>query len=309
MISDYDKFDYDYKTYWKDRAYEDGAERIALKKLLKGVRGTTFLDVGGSYGRLLPLYYKSFKLPIVVDYSLKTLQKNRDKLKKSYPNLELVAANAYAMPFKESTIDAGMMVRVLHHIDRPEDYFKELSRVLSKDSTYIQEFANSIHIKARLRALLRGNLELFTASKHQQPTQHNFEGSGGNETVFLNFHPRYIKDALKNNGFEIYSKTGVSFFRIPVLKRLLPTKLLLALESIIQTLLSWADISPSVVYKTNFRKGGISRAKGKLEEIMCCPKCGSDLKFDSLTSKCTKCSSIYKKKSNIWDMRIQTDEA
>jgi ubiquinone/menaquinone biosynthesis C-methylase UbiE len=53
------------------------------------------------------------------------------------------------------------MVRVLHHIEKPEEYFKEAKRVFKKDATYIQEFANKVHIKAKIKALLKRDLSSF----------------------------------------------------------------------------------------------------------------------------------------------------
>jgi len=115
-VSNYDFFDYDYAQYWKVRQYEDQAEKHVLEQIFKDKNGKWFVDIGGSYGRLTPTYYNSYTNPILLDYSLKTLQKNYSVIKKQFPNVELIAANAYHMPFKDNVFDGGLMVRVLHHI-------------------------------------------------------------------------------------------------------------------------------------------------------------------------------------------------
>ena len=160
-ISNYDHFDYDYSEYWKGRTYENESEKMILSEIFSNYKGKWFLDVGGSYGRLTSTYYNRYSHPIVLDYSLKTLQKNYPIIQSKYPNTIFIAANAYKMPFKEDTFDGALMVRVLHHIEKPDLYFKELKRILYNNSVYVQEFANKIHIKARIRAILKKDFSIF----------------------------------------------------------------------------------------------------------------------------------------------------
>ena len=129
-VTDYDFFGYDYANYWSNRRYENEAEKILLTKIFSSKNGNWFLDIGGSYGRLSSTYYKKYTNPIILDYSLQTLVKNKDILKTKYPNIQLIAANAYKLPFKDNTFDGALMVRVLHHIEKPSTYFEETSKSL-----------------------------------------------------------------------------------------------------------------------------------------------------------------------------------
>src|SRR5690606_26799892 len=136
--------------------------------------------------------------------SLKTLQNNYKYIKDRYPNIELIAANAYNLPFKDSLFDGGVMVRVLHHIDRPVEYFKEVKRVLSTNAIYIQEFANKAHLKALVRAVLRLDFSVLNKEPYQQPTKQNYEGARkGSDVPFFNYHTVWIKNSLKKEGFDI----------------------------------------------------------------------------------------------------------
>ncbi len=310
MISNYDKFDYDYKTYWKNRRYENESERLAIEKLLKSVKGDLFLDIGGSYGRLIPTYYGKFKHSIIVDYSLKTLQKNLPSIKEKFPNTELVAANVYAMPFTQNSFDAAMMIRVLHHIDRPDKYFEELSLIMRPKSIYLQEFANIHHLKALLRAVLTANFGLFRLKRYQQPSQGNFEGSKGHETTFLNFSHTYVKDEMSKAGFILQRTLGTSFLRIPLLKKFVPLEALLFLEKILQSFFSWTKISPSIILRTKLIKGGEDKTLSfnTLEDVLFCPKCKGSLSFKNGEATCKKCGRTYQRKSGVWDMRVNTDE-
>lgn len=306
-VSDYDFFDYDYSQYWKSRKYEDLSEKHVLEKIFKTKTGDWFLDIGGSYGRLTPTYYKNYTHPIILDYSLKTLQRNFSIVKKRFPNVELIAANAYHMPFKANTCDAGLMVRVLHHISEPNRYFKELERVMHNDSVYVQEFANKVNFKASLRAILHLNFKFFSKEPYQQPSAKNFEGTTtGQEAIFFNFHPTYVAELLKTDGFNITNKYGCSYLRSGLLKRILGEDIMIKLEYILQSILRNTNISPSTIFETNVQKSSENNGTkaDKLKDILICPKCHEDLIFKEDTAYCKGCGTKYIKKDNIWDFRV-----
>jgi ubiquinone/menaquinone biosynthesis C-methylase UbiE len=304
-VVNYDGFDYDYTTYWKDREYENIAEHKALDPMFKEKEGNWFIDIGGSYGRLADIYADKYSNCVVLDYSFKTLKKNFPLISKRFPNITMIAANAYKMPFKDSMFDGGIMVRVLHHIDRQQEYFKELSRILNDDSVYIQEFANKIHIKARIKALIKGDKEILDKNPYQQPTI-NMEGSRDGNVSFLNYHPQFIEDILEDNNFEIENKQGCSYLRIPILKKILGTKVLILMETVLQKLFAKTNISPSIFFETELDKEDeVENNYSHIEEILACPKCKSDLKFGENIAICNNCHKEYLKDGNIWDFRIK----
>jgi len=305
-ISNYDKFDYDYSTYWKDREYENIAEHTVLKKIFKEIpSGNWFLDIGGSYGRLADTYSKRFRHPIILDYSLETLTKNRRILKEQYPNIILIAANAYRLPFQDSVFDSTLMVRVLHHLDQPEIYFKEIGRVLKSNGTYIQEFANKMHIKARFRALLKRDFKFFNKKPYQQPAVGNFEGTENQSSIFLNYHPKYIKKLFRNSNLKIYKRYGCSYLRIPLLKKNFEVMFLVKIEVFLQKIFSWSNISPSMFFVGKSTKRMIpEKGLKSLSDILVCPRCKNFLSFSENTTRCTQCGRVYTKSNEIWDFRI-----
>lgn len=303
-IADYDTLDYDYSTYWKKREYEHKSEELVLKKILKNKHGKRFIDIGGSFGRLTDQYFNKYEECVIVDYSLKTLQNNYEYLSKQYPNINLIAANAYYLPFKDNSFDGGLMVRVLHHIDRPKEYFKEANRIFNSNATYIQEFANKTHLKAVVRAILKGDYKLFNDNPYQQPDQKNHEGAReGSDVPFLNYTSKWISRSLLENNFETKRKFGCSFFRINSLKKLLGTKILLILESFFQMAFSWSNISPSIFLETTVQKEK-SEVITKFEDILVCPKCKAQLTFNENKCNCKNCKLTFTKSKNIWDFRI-----
>ena len=303
-IVNYDGYDYDYSTYWKNREYENIAEHRVLDKLLYNETGQWFIDIGGSYGRLADCYTDKYKNCIIIDYSLKTLQKNRNLIIQKFPNIILIAANAYKLPFMENSFDGGLMVRVLHHIDKQEDYFGEVSRVLRNNSIYIQEFANKRHIKARIKAFLKQDKNINSLEPYQQPTI-NLEGAKGDGVSFLNYHSKYVQNLLEKKGFEIDKKQGCSYLRVPFLKKIIGTNGLLFLEKILQTLFAKTDLSPSIFFKARLSKQSKLQKQKKIEELLVCPDCKHGLIFDKNKAKCISCQKEYFRKDNVWDFRTE----
>ncbi len=307
-ISEYDKLDYDYSTYWTQRVYENLSEKNVLNKIFSEKRGTWFLDIGGSYGRLASTYTLQYKNPIIIDYSLKTLIKNKDVVRSKYPNIELIAANAYKMPFKESVFDGALMVRVLHHIENPKKYFKEVKRILKNDATYVQEFANKVHLKAKVRELLKFNKDFFNKDPYQQPIGANLEGSGKKQGgIFLNYHPAHIRMLFNNLGFKLKRRFGCSFLRSPFVKKIIGHDIMLFLEKIMQNTLSWTNISPSIIFEATLKKKEPKKIEfNNIRDILVCPSCKGDLSFEGQDlALCKNCSSKFFKRESIWDFRVK----
>jgi len=305
-ISNYDGEDYDYKTYWDNRSYEDKAEKIALKKLIRSESGKRFIDIGGSFGRNIPLYANKYDEFIIMDYSLKTLLKYEKEILEKYPNAKLVAGNAYKLPFVKNSFDGAMTIRVLHHLEDPETYFKNVSRILNHKGMLIQEIANKIHLKATLRWIFSGNFEMLDKKPYTQPTVTSDEKEGSHEEgVFLNFHPTHIKEIMKTNGFTKFIKSSCSFIRIPFLKKILPLQILILLEKTMQTLFSKTNIAPSIFYKAKVVKAvqTNSMIEKSFNSILRCPKCTAKLDIIKNTATCIKCSETYTKHSTVWDLR------
>lgn len=304
-LANYDKYDYDYKDYWDNRSYEDLAERNLINKALNYQKGERFIDIGGSYGRLVDTYKDRYAQCIIVDYSLKTLQKYSVGIKKFAPNCTLIAANAYNLPFKDNSFDGGMMVRVLHHIEDLEGYTSELHRVLSNNSLFLQEFANKVHIKAFIKSLLTLRFSQLDTRPYQQPSKGSNEGSKGEETVFLNYHPRHVRKIMEKNELIILGKKGCSFLRSDGLKKIMTTEQLMWFERIFQTILGWTNIPPSIFYTLRaFKDSNRSVVLGKIDDVIVCPKCKRSMRSIKHEYHCKSCNLRFKYKGGVWDLRI-----
>jgi ubiquinone/menaquinone biosynthesis C-methylase UbiE len=236
--------DFNYEKYWQGRDYEDQAERVALKKLIP--RDQTFKDmveVGCGFGRMATFYYSLFRKCTLVDPSTKLLNEAKENLK-DLPNIEYIHASADKIPLDNQGVDFCLMIRVCHHLPDIEPSLKEINRILKPKGFLVLEFANKINLKARIRSYLKGD---FSFAHNQFPV--DLRSSRKRNEKYINFsahHPIAVQKLLKRNGFKIEKTLSVSNFRQPIIKRIVPQKILLVLENISQEILGKFFFGPSI---------------------------------------------------------------
>lgn len=260
-VCDYEGSDYRFR-FWEEqgREYEDQAERIALRRLMPPA-GDTLLDVGAGFGRLAG-EYNGYQRVVLFDYSRSLLREAQERLAGD-PRFTFVAGNWYQMPFVDGLFDTLVQVRTIHHAADVPALFQQLGRISGPGRHYILEFASKHHLKAILRYWLgRQRWSPFQL----QPV----------EFVELNFdfHPRWIKRKLGEAGFEPGRTLTVSHFRMPVIKRFVPMRLLVYLDSLAQLTGKWWQLTPSVFVHSRSPSGTRAAMPGT---FFACPRCHSAL--------------------------------
>lgn len=239
IVSDYNGYDYK-KIFWEDadRAYEDMADRLAIRRLLPK-KMNTFVDIAGGYGRLAKEYINRAKAPTLFDYS----QTELDQAKEEFGDkLETKQGDIYHLPFDDNSFDALLMVRATHHFDDMPAVTKELYRILKKGGVAVIEVAN----KRTLPKMFR---YWFKKSDVNPFDQNPSNLKGLNKDGFYNYHPKYIEKVFKDAGFEIDAVLSVSNFRSARLKKLFGTKRLVSMERRAQKLLAPVRFAPSIYYR------------------------------------------------------------
>src|SRR5215216_3839566 len=239
-VCDYEGSDYQ-TSFWDKggRQYEDRTEAIALKRLLPKY-GRLLLELGAGAGRNTPRY-TGFERIILLDYSRTQLEQAQQRLGTSEKYM-YVAADAYRLPFIDGLFDTATMIRTLHHMADPPQVLGQVKKVLRPGGIFILEFANKLNLKAIVRYLLgRQTWSPFT----REPV----------EFMKLNFdfHPKAVRDWLKNLGFSVDQTLSLSHFRVGFLKRIIPTGILVALDSLFQWTGALWQLSPSVFVKAHNR--------------------------------------------------------
>jgi len=235
----YDDPSYDYKKYWQEREYENKAGRIALTKFFKLIpKKDTLADIGCGFGRLTPLYAPVFKKCVLVDPSKRLLNQAK-KLSQEYKNLDFIRCFAQDLLFADKSYDVILFIRTFHHLKEPNEVIAEFNRILKPGGFLILEFANKIHIKSVIKAILGRRLSYLLS--------HVPEDISRDEGVpFFNYHPTHVKSLLFGNGFKVIKSLSVSNFRNPIFKKLIPLPILLFLESLFQLPACYFFLGPSI---------------------------------------------------------------
>jgi ubiquinone/menaquinone biosynthesis C-methylase UbiE len=260
-VCDYEGSDYQ-TSFWEQggRAYEDGVEAVALKRMLPS-GGKLMLEVGAGAGRNSPRY-KNFETVVLMDYSRTQLQQAQQRLGRTGKYL-YVAADVYRLPFVPGLFDAATMIRVLHHMAEPQLALRQIRESLQPGAIFILEFANKLNIKAMLRYWLkRQDWSPFS----EEPV----------EFIPLNydFHPKAVRRWLNEEQFKVERQLTVSHFRVNLLKRWVPTRVLVWLDSLAQLTGNWWQLTPSV-FVQSAAVGDTPMASG--EAFFRCPECKQPL--------------------------------
>lgn len=267
--------DYGDSTYRQDfwegrgRDYEDAVERQVLARLLPK-SGRRLLEVGAGFGRI-SAEYSMYEQVVLLDYSLEQLQYARGQL--GDERYIFVAADAYRMPFQPAAFDGATMIRVIHHFEDVPAVLGQIADTICAGGRFILEFANKRNLKSMLRHLFGRNGWSPFSLDAVEFVELNF-----------NFHPDQMGAEVSALGFEIARVVPVSWFRLGLLKRHLPTDLLAGADGILQRT-GWR-ISPSIFL--DLRCGG-SLDRGEFldvdnpVEIFRCPQSHTWLRHEGDT--------------------------
>lgn len=290
-VCDYEGSDYQ-TSFWDQggREYEDRTEAIALKRLLPE-SGQLLLEVGAGAGRNTPRY-AGYERVVLLDYSRTQLQKAQVRLGRS-ERYVFVAADVYRLPFVRGLFDGATMIRTLHHMADAPAALAQIRDALGTGAVFVLEFANKLNLKSILRyAFGRQRWSPFTL----EPV----------EFVALNFdfHPRAVRSWLREIGFRVEKTLTVSHFRMGLLKRLVPTGLLVTLDSIAQWTGPLWQLTPSVFVRASLGGESSGNVPGEVIDWFKCPECGHAPLVDHGDHLlCSNCDSRWAMHDGIYDFR------
>jgi ubiquinone/menaquinone biosynthesis C-methylase UbiE len=293
-VCDYEGSDYQ-TSFWDKggREYEDRTEAIALKRLLPK-SGRLLLELGAGAGRNTPRY-TGFERIVLLDYSRSQMEQAQQRLGIS-DKYVYVAADVYRLPFVDGLFDAATMIRTLHHMGDAPKALAQIRNVIASGGIFILEFANKLNLKAIFRYLLgKQNWNPFTL----EPV----------EFVKLNydFHPKAVRGWLKNLGFKIEKTLTLSYFRIGLLKKIIPTGILVFLDSLFQWTGALWQFTPSVFVKAKIVERDALRISRYTDNILLffkCPACGHSPLVESPNYlECTNCKTKWEVRGGIYDFR------
>ena len=284
-ICDYE--DSTYRTdFWEGRGrdYEDQIERGVLQRWLPS-SGERLLEIGAGFGRLTN-EYSGFKQVVLLDYSFSQLQYAREHF--GDDGYVFVAANAYKLPFQPGVFDGATMIRVIHHMADANLVLSQVRRVLTPEATFVLEHANKRNLKAIIRyAMLR---QVWNPFSHDPV-----------EFVDLNFdfHPDHIKKTLESNQLAVKERIPVSYLRLGILKRIMPTRLMVMTDRLLQK--TGLLYSPSVFVKAE--APGNTPNQLNIDSIFACPESGDPLEREGDMMVCHSCGRRYAIRDGVYDFK------
>lgn len=303
LIIDYNEEDF--REYWETKAKSilDQYENELTREVHQDTRGW-FLDLGCGHGRLTPSYYHEEKQIVLVDYAVNHLEMAAEAMD-NWSNIHYIAADAYQLPFKNASFKGGVCVRLFHHINQPESFLSEFTRLFSGQSEVLFSFMN----KRNLLRLFRHGFRCFRAD-HSRISR-----------VLFGSHPKYVKEQFEKQQFEILTNRGSGFLHqithsSPFMERSIEKSPRLfnlgkRIDHSMNNLLGPAGFA---VMQYVLLRRMVSKEDGPrqtadssdLMSILQCPKCLSDQLYEINTFvKCTQCSTSYPRKGQIYDFRIQ----
>jgi ubiquinone/menaquinone biosynthesis C-methylase UbiE len=286
-ICNYEGSDYQ-ENFWDraDRTYEDATEAVALRRLVPN-SGDRMLEIGAGAGRHTHRF-GGYKQVVLLDYSETQLRQAMERLGTGR-RLVYVAADAYRLPFEPGAFDGVTMIRTLHHMADPNAVIAQVRKVLAGEATFVLEFANKRNLKAILRWMARRQDWNPFTPESVEFAELNFD-----------FHPSRVRQWLDQSGFKISRQLTVSHFRLPVLKHVVPNRLLVAMDAMLQWTGALWQLTPSVFVRSHANGPALQ------EQIpWCCPNCGAGkLHAEREAMRCTSCDREWPIKAGIYDFRL-----
>ena len=236
----YNDPNHNYRKYWDGREYENAAEEIAIRKLLRGKHFKHAVDVGGGFGRLCLLLENYSDHVTLAEPSQQQLDLAEDFLK-GHTEIDRQLLQAGDLKFKDGSIDLLTMIRVMHHLPDPEAEFNEIARVLADDGWAVIEVANYTHARNRLKHFVKGK-RLPTKPVDIRSAAHKHE----DEIPFVNHNPETVIRQLAHAGLQVEKVLSVSNLRSPGLKKVVPQAVMLSVEKLLQRPLAGLYFGPSI---------------------------------------------------------------
>ena len=287
-ICDYEGSDYQ-ERFWEqgERQYEDQTEAIAIRRLLPRT-GELLLELGAGAGRNTSRY-KDFKRIVLLDYSTTQLAQAQSRLGKD-KRYVYVAADVYKLPFVDGLFDAATMIRVLHHMADAPKSLAQIRQVLRPKAHFLLEYASKLNIKAIARYFL-GRQEWSPFDRDPvEFIELNF-----------NFHPAAVREWLRTIGFAIQRQLTVSHFRVGWLKRNVPLRILVGLDSLFQYTGALWQLTPSVFVRAQASGDTATAKKGTFFK---CPDCNAALPDEHETFlDCPECGARWGIENGIYNFK------
>jgi len=200
--------------------YLQQAEEMAIRRLLEHRRFKNAVAIGGGYGYLYSLVSQYADIITLDD--------------EHRPQKALPKTRAGTWNYKDGSVDLIVMVRFLHQFEDPAAQLQEVARVLSSEGIAILEVANYARHSRYLRK--------FRQRRHKGAAAESPMGSTSPSAP----DPKQVIRQLAHAGLKVERILSVASIQSPRLRKLMPGRMLLAVEGLLQPALGKRYHGPSV---------------------------------------------------------------
>ena len=141
----------------------------------------------------------------------------------NHDSIDYIRQSLYSLDLPNRS-DVVLSIRTLHHLDDTRELFSRFNNALNDNGILILDIPNKLHMKNCIKYLFRLPI-LFSKA----PLKLN--------DCFYNYHPQEVISDLALCGFSIIDQYQVGLFRIALIKKLIPIRLLVFVEKCINIFL------------------------------------------------------------------------
>ena len=281
--------DIEYKAYWEDpsQVRQDHLEQHIIMKLLP-ISGRRIIDLGCGYSRLFPCYAGRFAEIVLFDGSLSLLRQAREA---TQGRALCVAGDVSHLPFKKSSFDCVLIIRVLQHAHELHKTFMEIRRVLGREGSFIFSYHNKRNAHRILNwLLLKRIVNPFSLESKEVCLG------------LLSHHPNHIKACLHNTGFSPANYQGALVLN-SIAKIVEKISSRSPSGSLLAPFLGKHKLAPWLIGQALAQGGEAFNHRESSNETLQCPICQGALILEDRGFHCFACSRIYPILDGIIDMR------
>jgi SAM-dependent methyltransferase len=183
----------DYEGFWvgAGKQYLDELEQAIVNHALTG--GDAVVEIGAGFGRLGRCYVGKYRAAHMVEPATNL----REIAARTYgAGVSYHEASVYELPFPADHFDAVLMVRVFHHLDRPEAALREIHRILKPGGTLVFNYSNKRNVR---------RVASYALGRGANP----FAGEMENYNhVLIGHAPAYVDRLLAGVGLQVQEEYG-----------------------------------------------------------------------------------------------------
>ncbi|MEM0133799.1 MAG: class I SAM-dependent methyltransferase [Thermoplasmatales archaeon] len=291
--------DYESSQFTIREKHEDLLERKLISRNLTD--GFIAVDLGGGYGRLTDLLLHHFKYVVLIDYSLRNMERAVKDLDSE--RVLFMLADIRNPPILNGSVDFIMSIRVMHHY--PDlDFLGFITNKLRKGGSLLfnaNNLSSPMFVLHMMKSLITNGkvgLNLFNPV-----TQGISDSATRREVYFMKY--RNLIDSIPKT-CHVERIIGAGMFHNSMIEAVadsLDVERLTEMELHLSEVIKCAKLYPDVfLLLTNEVEFSIPPLSDPLDVVRCVV-CGNRLKHDGSTVICENCGKDYRYKGGILDMR------